>query len=478
MRAVCADDALKPVRFQTQSSGTWVTETGDYDYRALTATSPGTNLDAATLTSVRDEVAAFIVRLLPLRASRLRPKLRQRVDDTHPGRGHKVAGSTPFDSAHARVITTHDGFRAAVSGVAERRAAEKRGTLRQILALLGANVAPSQFQNWPASGVADLSFVFTYEVLVRIALPDRRDHHGRRDHARCAFADASNIASIRLQRSDERYRARARDGKGGKELHPSTQATPGPVDFIWMSDTSDSTDDDREHAFRRRAYARRPWLTTIDFRMASSCTRETINARLQAAGTLVGQGYLTPDQMSLFRAISARSTRKAVASSTRGRVERDTQRTPEVVAPDRRSAQATQQRHPAVVYISDEFAQEIRFAGTPAREHGNGLAGPDIYGCDTNVGEYFKQHLSVRLQAPGMRRITQRNLHRSHRRPYIQQIVDLEGIAFARDDSAGEQHHNLHRVRMRSERRQRQRARTRLRRSRRRDRRHDVLAVQ
>ncbi|MBK8014932.1 MAG: hypothetical protein IPK13_26745 [Deltaproteobacteria bacterium] len=438
--AVCADDALKTVRFQRQSSWTWVTEGSGYDYRALSATSPGLQVTAATLTSVDDEVAAFIVRMPPIAGLAVTPEAQANGVTTRIQTRGRDRGLDAFSiRTTPRVITSHDGFRAAVSGIADVRAqaSQNVGSLRQILLSLSADVSPTSFQNWPATfGTMDSSFVFTYEVLVRTSPYPTDEILVVGALARSTvFSDPSHIAAVRLGDLTNGTSLALETRKEGKGCDPFDAGTPGAVDFIWMSDTSGSTDDDRgrvQAASVRVAEALA--ANDVDFRMGVVVhSRNDHRLGPGRGGTLVGDGFLTPDRMSLFPNYLGKIEEtgcefglEAMSNAIRNALPRSA---PQVVDPRKLRSDATL----AVVYISDEFAQEITVSDECGTVKYGGWATtywvPSIYGCDTNVGEYY---LSSYDYAPDVCREPPNTVCVDQIvAPYIEQITDLDGIAFA-----------------------------------------------
>ncbi len=358
--AICSDRNLKQVDFDVGTTGDWtLSSERSFTYVAVPVTTA--NHSAAAVDDLANGVAGFIVEMPPINA---RPNT---LAEQIAGLGARLnAGATAENASFVvrqspRNITSHDGFETAVSGLIDitlntgpRNASGARAAMLRSVTGLPA----SDFSNLPANtGSSATRWTFSYQLLVRAStvivigavLPTTE------------FDDPGNPKSIFLADLTNGTSVALRSARRNKACDPFVATGVSVADFLWMADISGSTDDDRGRiASAAQLVFRQLADNGVDFRMGVvPHTSNDIMRGAGAGGVLRGTGF-TRDAITFVNNLSDTSGSdgcefglEAVSNAVRRALPRTPSGTPE--DPRRIRDQATL----AVVYISDEHAQEL-----------------------------------------------------------------------------------------------------------------------
>ena len=427
LTAVCADQNLKVVNFDAGSSWTLATE-ASMTYRAVTVSAAGSNVDAATLDG-SNGIAGFVLRM-PLLGGAGATSAAQ----ISALIGRATAGAAGFDLDWAlrlsgRNVTSHDGYEASVSNVFNigvTIGTPNSAAIRNRLVALLTGLQPTDFTGLPTgTGDTSAAFVLDLQLLVRTqpqevllvgAVLPAEDFDNLADNRSIEMNDLTNgtaLAEIGARRD--------------KDCDPIVSSGPPKADFIWMADVSGSTDDDRNNIADAATTIVNALSTNgVDFRMG--VVRHTENeVRLGAnnGGTLFGNGFVSdPAQfVANLRDTSGQLDGCEFGlSAVRDAIDRALPRT--AVGADnarRLRGDATV----AVVYISDEYAQELTTLQDPQDCYGYSPA------CATGIADYYEDDLDSVCQAQP--NAAQQACIDSIVQPFITQIQSpqVDGVAFA-----------------------------------------------
>ncbi|MEM7675840.1 MAG: hypothetical protein AAF449_07540 [Myxococcota bacterium] len=325
-----------------------------------------------------------------------------------------------------RIITSHDGYETSVSNVVEvgldassLSAAQVRNRLMATMTGLMAE----DFQGLPVfTGAAASRWIVSFQLLIRPAVD--RVLVVAALMPLDAFDDPTDNRSIEIADLTNGTALADLDFVPDKDCDPLVAGAPPKADFIWMADISGSTDDDRNNiADAAQTIVDALGSNNIDFRMG--VVRHTENEpRLGAnnGGTLVGDGFVTSatDFVANLRNTEGYNDGCEFGlTSVRDAIDRALPRTaPGRDNPRRLRGDATL----AVVYISDEYAQEITMR-----------SGQDCFGynpaCNTGIADYYEDEVdNVCRSQPNA---NQQQCIDSVVRPFIDQIQQVDGVAFA-----------------------------------------------
>ena len=443
LTTVCANNNLKVVDFDANSTWTLATET-TMAYAPVTVTAAASNVDVAALDS-SNGIAGFVLRM-PLLGGAPATSAAQVAALI----GRATAGASGFSLTWSprlsgRNITSHDGYEASVSNVIEvgvttgtPNAAELRNRLVALLTGLNA----TDFTGLPTTtGSTATAFIVNLELLVRTqpqeallvgAVLPAADYDLRTDNRSIEMNDLTNGTSL----------AEA-GARRDKDCDPIVSSGAPKADIIWMADISGSTDDDRNNiADAATTIVSSLTGNSIDFRLG--VVRHTENEpRLGAnnGGTLFGAGFVTSTSLfvSYLRDTSGYDDGCEFGlSAVRDAIDRALPRTP-VGADDPRRIRGD--ATVAVVYISDEYAQEITMQ-----------SGQDCFGynpsCNTGIGDYYEANVDTvcRVQPS----TAQQACIDSVVQPFIDQLrsPQVDGVAFAQVISGRCGAHELQRLRL------------------------------
>jgi len=420
VQAICADRNLQPMTFHAGTGGDWTLALDPaVNYTPISSTVMG--LEVAAWDDGPAGMAGFIVEMPRLGGA---PSSAAQ-DSSFNGRLSSGAMGQAISlnvRQSSRNITSHDGHSAAVSAVIELTTSSgmNASQLRNRLLAISTGESASSFTGLPTNtGPTRTSWVLSYELLVRpanrvvlvIGVLDAQ-----------AFANPRDVRSLRLGDVTGGTALAHRDATRGKGCDPFDAEGDSIADFIWMADISGSTDDDRgrigsaaQQVFDALAN------NNVDFRMAVvphhqnpvrypgnagntrggfTTNRATFVAELGDTGGNDGCEFgLGAADAAIARALP----RTAVGAGANAQKLR---------------GDATL----AVIYISDEHAQEV--------EQGPCFDVPASINCPTGIGDLYQTGgggVNVCNDAPTpaeqtcVERIVQ---------PYINRIQGENGIAF------------------------------------------------
>jgi len=321
-----------------------------------------------------------------------------------------------------RNIESHDGFETVASAVYDVDVSTGNRTpeaVREAMVRLVTNLEASDFGAFPMpSAPAGDEYVYAQQLLLRespqelIVLGvflDRAAYEDRSDNRAILLNDLVNGSSL------AEYQA-----PRGKNCDPFRAEGQSVADFIWMADISGSTDDDRGR------------ITNAANLIVNELTQNNVDFRMGVVPHTENDFKFPGRSGDLRRGFTSNPTRfaqdlqnvsgtdgcefglEAVSNAIDEALPRSA---PGVVDPDRLRDGSTL----AVVYISDEFAEEVTsddrrcFGYEPA--------------CDTGIDDvYSTNDNSVCEVVPDS---TQQACIDQIVQPYIDQLVDNNGVAFA-----------------------------------------------
>ncbi|MFO0728381.1 MAG: hypothetical protein U1E65_31690 [Myxococcota bacterium] len=362
--AVCADGALKMVDFDVDTAGNWTLANETSSVYAGIPVAGAADTHVATLEDNSQHFAGFVVSMPLIAGSN--PTA---VDQSSGLSARFMAGAAAQQLGVAqrtspRLITSHDGFGAAVSGVwdvnvttGNMNASEVRNALLRVTTGLAANAFTGLGTGTGSSGNA---YTMSFELLVRpaasqivivVAVLDRPTFDSPSNPASLFLADLTNGTAL--------AQANARRSKA---CNPFTAAGQSIADFIWMADISPSTDDDRG---RISSAAQAVFVALqnngVDFRMAVvPHTSNPFNVGAGNAGQFRGVGF-TRDRTQFINYMQDTSGTDGCEfglSAADAAIARALPRT----APGAANENAAKIRGDAtlaVMYVTDEFAQEL-----------------------------------------------------------------------------------------------------------------------
>lgn len=360
--AVCADGALKMVDFDVDVAGNWtIANETSAVYGAVTVTGAA-DTHVGSLEDNAQNYSGFVISMPLIGGSN--PTA---ADQSAALAARFMAGSAAEQLSVAqrtspRLVTSHDGFGAAVSGVwdvgvttGNRNAAEVRNALLRISSGLGAAAFTGLGTTTGSGGNA---YTMSFELLVRpaanqvvivMAVLDRPTYDSPSNPASLFLADLTNGTAL--------AQANARRSKACNPFVASGQSI---ADFIWMADISPSTDDDRG---RISSAAQAVFIALqnngVDFRMGVvPHTSNPFTAGAGNAGVLRGVGF-TRDRTNFINYMQDTSGTDGCEFGLSAADAAVTRALPRTAAgmedPRKIRGDATL----AIMYITDEFAQEL-----------------------------------------------------------------------------------------------------------------------
>ncbi len=419
--SICADANLKMVDFDQDAAGDWtIANEISTAYTAVTAAQMGVNV--AALDDATQQFAGFVLSMpaLPgaLDANGQLNAMLMRINGSAGAQQlNVVQRSAP------RQITSHDGFPAAVSGIYEvtavanpRNAAVLRNSMLYIMSGQGAGA----YTGLPtAVGGAGSQFVLNFQILVRpatqrilvVAAVLDRPSYDSPSNASFFLNDLTNGTSLAVA-----------GARRGKACNPFVTAGQAVADFIWMSDISGSTDDDRGRVAGAAQRVFQALATNgVDFRMGVvQHIENSFNRGAGNGGTLLGAGFTRnqTDFVSYF-GLGGGDGCEFGLDATSSAIARALPRTP--TGQPENARRLREGATLAIVYVSDEYANEVT----------EGQCGYDPGGaaCNTGIGDLFTAgNNNICTFAPNA---AQQACIDSVVAPYIQQIRDQGGVAFA-----------------------------------------------
>ena len=436
VQAICADRNLQPMTFHAGTGGDWTLALDPaVNYTPISSTVMG--LEVAAWDDGPAGMAGFIVEMPRLGGA---PSSAAQ-DSSFNGRLSSGAMGQAISlnvRQSSRNITSHDGHSAAVSAVIELTTSSgmNASQLRNRLLAISTGESASSFTGLPTNtGPTRTSWVLSYELLVRpanrvvlvIGVLDAQ-----------AFANPRDVRSLRLGDVTGGTALAHRDATRGKGCDPFDAEGDSIADFIWMADISGSTNDDRG----RIAQAAQTIFVAldnngVDFRMGVVPHSDNdINQGAGSGGDLRDPGFTVSSRAAnyvqlteLAAFIAALNDRggqngcefglEAASNAVRKALPRTTQIHRRRIRDDAALA---------VVYISDEYAQEVTEGQC---SHNPRESTPPFSDCDTGVRDLYSGTNGGNVVCSRVPSATQQACIDSVVAPYITQITDQDGIAFA-----------------------------------------------
>jgi len=435
---ICADTALKVIDFSDSTSGgDWqIANETSFAYADVTVSSADTF--AAGLDDAAARVAAFVTEIDLIGGSPATAQAQLDGLNARIGSAAVFEGLSLMVRASPRIVTSHDGFATAVTGVYDvtsglANAARVRNAFLRMVTGLNA----ASFSGLPlATGSGGTAWVVMYQMLLRAA--DGRLIVVAAVLDRSSFDNLTDPASFLLSDLTDGTALAKRGATQDKTCDPFTAAGDAVADFIWMADISGSTNDDRG----RIAQAAQTIFVAldnngVDFRMGVVPHSDNdINQGAGSGGDLRDPGFTVSSRAAnyvqlteLAAFIAALNDRggqngcefglEAASNAVRKALPRTTQIHRRRIRDDAALA---------VVYISDEYAQEVTEGQC---SHNPRESTPPFSDCDTGVRDLYSGTNGGNVVCSRVPSATQQACIDSVVAPYITQITDQDGIAFA-----------------------------------------------
>ena len=413
VNAVCSDENLRVVDFGVTSTWTLANETTT-NYTPITVSAPGSNVSLAALDDSTTQLTGFVLEMpllgaagtISAQVSALEARIQAGVGAENLS---YVARSSP------RVITSHDGYSTAVSGLADvtANAAQAAAVLRNALVRLVTNLPSSAFSGLPTEvGTPGTSYVYGFQVLLRessLIVVGVLAEQSR-------FDSVTDLSSLRMNDLVNGTALALAGAERDKDCDPFTTGGVAVADFIWMADISGSTDDDRGR-ITQTAGLIFDELTqnNVDFRMGVvPHVSNSING--PNGGALRGSGFTTNrDQFvrNLEDTTDSDGCEYGLQAASDA-VDAALPRSAEGVVEDRKIRDGATI---AVVYISDEFADEVQDSQCfPGR----------TLPCSTGINDYYENEVDTLCAEP-----VNQTCVDSIVQPYIDQLRQNDAVAFA-----------------------------------------------
>ena len=419
---VCSDANLKVVTFNTGNQGDW-TLTTESGFTYLDSSVSVANVSAATLDDSAQGIAGFVIEMpaiggQPLNINAQLAALGSRLQGS--GSQNLNLSTLTAPRVLAGGTSSHDGFETAVSAVVDVTSTNgpaNAAAIRNRLMRLVSSLSATQLSGLPtATGAANTNYKWMYQLLVRnnsvIVVGAVLEES--------AFQDPANPRSIILADLTNGTSLAQASAQRDKACDPFVATGLSVADFIFMADISGSTDDDRG----RIANAAQLVFSAlgnngVDFRMGVVSHAENDYARgNNNGGNLRGSGF-TRDAVTFVNNLNNTSGAdgcefglEAVSNAVREALPR----TPSGQAENPRKLR--EDATLAVVYISDEHAQEIE----------NRTCAGYVPTCDTGIRDLYAVGESVCLD-------TSNGLQQQCRdqiiQPYINELDAQGAVAFA-----------------------------------------------
>ena len=425
--AICADENLKQVDFNTGPRWTLATES-TVTYAPVAVTAAESNVEVAALDG-SDGVTGFVLRM-PLLAGSQATAAGQLVALI----GRADASAADFQLTFAprisgRNVRSHDDYDASVSNVIVVGATQGTPTtavVRNRLVALLTGLQPADFTGLPTSvGDPSDAFILTMQLLVRGVTPAEvvlvgavlpaSDFDSPTDNRALHMNDLTNGTAL----ADA-------DAPLSKACDAIVTDREAKADFIWMADISGSTDDDRNNIVDAAQTIFDALATNnVDFRMGVVKHVENRIRPGSNAGQLSGVGFVRDRDLfgQYLRDDQPEDGCEFGLVAAEDAIDGALPRTASGAQDDPRKLRADTQL--AVVYISDEYAQSLT--------QGQGGSCFDYEPpCDTGITDYFEASIddSVCRAQPDA---AQQACIDSVLAPFIAQLnrPEVDAVAFA-----------------------------------------------
>jgi len=416
---ICADTNLEVVDFDEDQTWTLSTETR-VSVVPVTVLATSSSVAVSALNDGTDEMAGFVLRMPLLggaatgsaQAAALDARVNSNVSGEGLARQARVSG---------RNIVSHDGYSTVVSALYELEVdggTETPAEVRNRMIRLVTGLDAADFGTLPTfAGTAVDDFVYAQQLLVRDdevivvgALLDLDAFDDRTDNRAIAINDLVNGSALA-----------ERNAPRGKDCDPFLAEDASVADFIWMADISGSTNDDRGRIVNAaNLIVNELTSNNVDFRLAVVPHTENDFKFPNNGGDFRGVGFTTnPTVFAQYLQDTSGSDGcefglEAASNAIDNALPRSA---PGVVDPQKLRDGAAL----AVVYITDEYAEEIT-------DDGSRCFGYDP-ACDTGIEDVYTSNDNSVCEV--MPNSNQQACIDSIVQPYIDQLVTNNGTAFA-----------------------------------------------
>lgn len=422
LNTVCAAENLKVVDFDQGSIWTVASERSTA-YRSVTVTPSSSGVEVSALDD-GSGLSGFIARMPLLPGGQTGPAQNAALG-VRLSAGAAAEGLTYALRISGRSIQSHDGFQTVVSNVVDlgSTANVNAGEVRNALVRLVTGLPAGSFQGLPSgTGAGTQQHTFVYQLVVRAApaevvvlggvLP-RAVYDNAADNTSIALSDLTNGTAL----------AQADAGRDS-DCDPFDAEGASVADFLFMADISASTEEDRGNiASAAGNIVTRLTANNVDFRLG--VVPHVANRIAQGSGqggVLRGTGFVR-DAATFVASLGDTTGSDGCEfglQAASDAIARALPRTPPGAVED-----PLRLRHGAVlavVYISDEFAQDLTMLSAQNCFNHNPA-------CDTGVGDYFVANSD--LVCAVVPNPTQQACIDGIVQPFVDQIRANDGVAFA-----------------------------------------------
>ncbi|MEE2902783.1 MAG: hypothetical protein VYC39_10655 [Myxococcota bacterium] len=436
VNAICSDANLKNVLFfdSAANSGDWrITTETTFAYTNLNISS--TDTFAGSFSDTTNSVSGFVVQLpyvggVATTAAGQTDGLRARLASA------AMMFNLSWNNRNSpRVTTSHDGFETSVGAITDIVSASTNVVaVRNQLLAMTTGLPVNSFGGLPTAAIGSngTDWVFTYQILLRpntaeLLVVGAVTNQG-------AFDSATSPVSFLLSDLTNSTALAKAGAPRDKDCDPFTATGEAIADFIWMADTSGSTNNDRGR-ITQAAQSIFDELTNngVDFRMAVVPHNENeIRFSAGSGGDLRGVGFT---RSSLDPQFNATTERNAFIANLENRANQDgceygldavfhavddaLPRTPSGSPEQRRKLR--EEATLAIVYISDEHAQSVE-------EYSGCVNRPSQVGCSTGIRDMYSQGNSV---CNDVLSSSEQSCVETIIQPYVNQLLAQGAIAFA-----------------------------------------------
>ncbi len=424
---ICSTNNLKVVSFDVGGQtpgGTWTLATEQSAvYLPITVTSAGSNVDVGALDDPTNNLAGFVLRM-PLLTGPATADGQRAALDARLNAGAAAQSLGLAARISPRTIVSHDGFETAVSAifnVTVTAAAANPSVVRNRLVAMVTNLAAGAFTGLPTTtGTTDTAYVFTYQILLRTN-PQELVIVGAVLRT-AVYDDIADNRSLMLNDLTNGTALALAGARRSKDCNPFDATGSSVADFIWMADISGSTDDDRGRIVTAgTAVFNGLTANGVDFRMG---VVPHINSSLRpGGGTTPGalRSGFTRNPTTFAQDLQNTANTDGCEFGLQAASDAITLALPRSAPGVEVANKLRNDAVMAVVYISDEYAQEIT-------ENACGI-NPGGAACDTGIRDYYDTG-NNNICAVTLNAANQACIH-GVVAPYITQIQNQNGIAFA-----------------------------------------------